>query len=153
MNKELYNNTYKIPDDIIKSIKVSIYKYPNSEGIKRAKNIINSGVITYQNMKRIKNLFDNPNSATTEQLELAGGEQMKNFIEKTLGSERNKVERSDNIKATINPVDNSSKPQNNNIVTSLHESEEIETVGLNKNVVAIIIDKDKRILLLKRSNF
>lgn len=153
MNKDLYNNTYKIPDEIIKLIKVSIYKYPNNEGIKRAKNLINSGSITYQNMKRIKNLFDNPNNTTKEQLELAGGEQMRLFIEKTLGSERNKTERSDNIKRTIKPVDNSSKPQSNNIVTSLHESEDVETIGLNKNVVAIIIDKDKRILLLKRSNF
>lgn len=153
MNSKLYGNSYRVPNDILKIIKTNIYKYPNSEGIKRAKNIVNSGTLSYQNLKRLKNFFDNTNQG--EQFELAGGNEMKLYIDKVLNSERNRVEKSTELKRDVLPDNTKRGVEDVNIVSSIHESEEkeIENVGLKKNVVAIIIDKDKRILLLKRSNY
>ena len=58
MNSKLYGNEYNIPRKILEQIKVVLIKYPNGDGVKRAKNLINSGKCTYSNLKRLKNYFD-----------------------------------------------------------------------------------------------
>jgi 8-oxo-dGTP pyrophosphatase MutT (NUDIX family) len=156
MNSELYNNVYLVPKDVLAAINTAIYKYPDSEGIKRAKNIVGRGKITYQNLKRLKNFFTNKTQGS--EFELAGGNLMANFVNKTLDSERTRVKNTEDRTSQIKPdLNRDLKPHNTNISTAIHENDdkekEIETVGLSINVVAIIIDKDKRILLLKRSNF
>ena len=44
MNSKLYGNQYKVPDSILKNINAQLYKYPDSEGIKRAKNIFGNNI-------------------------------------------------------------------------------------------------------------
>lgn len=81
---------------------------------------------------------------------------MKSYIDKTLGSERDRVENSTENKRDFAPQSNNGiKPQSVNMVSSIHEDvdSEIETEGLDRNAVAVIIDSDKRVLLLKRSNY
>ena len=81
-NQELYDKTYSVPSDVINSIRAALISNPNNNGTKRAKFIINNGVITYQAMKRLKNFFDyfNPQTGDKMQYALAGGNVMKQFI-------------------------------------------------------------------------
>ena len=118
MNSKLYNNNYVIPKDILQDINVSLMKYGNIEGSKRAKNLLKSGEITYQNLKRLKNFFDHFNSDndSIQQYELAGGDKMKNFIEKTLSSERSKTKQYDkNTNDIHNDISHPMKTQNINV--------------------------------------
>ncbi len=146
-NSELYNKKFPIPENIIKHIKSAIISYPNSDGIKRAKFIVNNKHLTYQALKRIKNFFDgfDINKDNKERFELAGGELMKNFINKTLDSNRKGVELSKKNKQFFNVDPNlGTKPFKN---PRLYEAVDIE----NKNAIIIIVNKDSEILLLKRS--
>lgn len=148
-NSELYNKTFKIPSDVLKYIQSVLVSNPTGEGVKRAKNILKSGVITYQGMKRLKNFFDyfNPNIDDKAQYELAGGDLMKSFVESKLRSERDAVKRGDEIKGSykIDP----------NLGTKAYQSPRLneEKKDLKKNVVAIIVNNDNKILLLKRSDY
>ena len=47
-NSELYNKTYALPDDIINKINSALVIYPNGEGVKRAKTLVNNKQITDQ---------------------------------------------------------------------------------------------------------
>jgi mutator protein MutT len=150
-NSELYNKTFRVPSDVLKHIQSTLVSNPTGEGVKRAKNILKSGVITYQGMKRLKNFFDyfKPNEDSSIQYELAGGKLMKSFIERTLNTERDAVKRGDDIKSSfsINPNLGIKAQQS----PRLNEEEKKEE--LKKNVVGIIVNGDKKILLLKRSDY
>ena len=145
-NSKLLGKRYLVPDNVIDYIKSSLVKYPNAEGVKRAKNIIHEPNITYEAMKRIKNFFDTFNSRTTDtaQYELAGGKEMKEFIETTLNQQRAGVQRSKEVRRDMTANPNS----------ELHAFQppkiNEEKKEKSKNAVAVILNKDNKILLLKR---
>ncbi len=152
MNSELYNNKYKIPEKILKHIQFTLISNPSGEGVKRAKFILKNGYLTYQELKRLKNYFDyfDKSKDNIIQYNLAGGDLMRSFIESTLNSERVSVKRSREIKRDITTNVNSElnpykTPRINHV--ELNENKE----ELKKNAVAIIVNKDNKILLLKRS--
>lgn len=156
MNSELYDNKYKIPDDIIKIVRSKLYSSNGGDGMKRAKFIVKNGHATYQMLKRLKNFFDNfnPNNQSREEYELAGGEKMKAFVDKTLASERGKVERKENINRDMGkpePLESGMMPGVVNRMPQLKENIEMEELSIN--ALAIIFDNDFRILLLKRSSY
>lgn len=102
-NTKLYGEKFVIPKDIIEYVKKQLVINPKGDGIKRAKNIAyGDGYITYQSLERFKNFFDREvNMADPEskkRYELAGGDKMKNFVEKTLQQSRDSVERGEKIK-------------------------------------------------------
>ena len=88
MNKELYNKKVKIPDEIREHMRNSfnsISSSPNDEGYKRNNELQNSEEISYQQLKRIKNFFDNfKGTAQDTAFILNGGEYMKNWVNETL---------------------------------------------------------------------
>ena len=149
MNSKLYGNEYQIPKDILEKINITLIKYPNSNGNKRAKNLLNSGKCTYQSLKRLKNYFDTFNGVDKIERELAGGDLMYNFVEKTLNSERDKIEKHDETTRDIN-VD-FKRDLCTQDLSRLTEG--VEEIGLNISASAIVFDNEKRILLLKRSSF
>jgi 8-oxo-dGTP pyrophosphatase MutT (NUDIX family) len=150
-NKELYNNTYKIPSDILNSIQKTLISNPNGEGVKRAKFMLKNGAITYQAMKRLKNFFDyfNNQNGDMVQYELAGGNLMKSFVDRTLNANRDAVKRSKDVRRDITTNPNSElKPyQTPRLTEATKEKKE-----LKKNAVAVIVNSDNKILLLKRPN-
>ena len=151
MNSELYGNEYNIPERITKYIESKKVVYPNSEGIKRANNLTKSGKISYSSLKRLKNFFDTTNPTDNKiQYELAGGDLMKKFVEVTLSNERKRTGKSKETNRDINVDLQTDKIQNIG-KSSIHESQIKDELTIN--VSAIILDKDRRILLLKRSNF
>lgn len=151
-NQELYNKTYKIPSDVLNGIQTTLVSNPTGEGVKRAKFMLKNGVITYQSLKRLKNFFDYFNSGNGDKIQfaLAGGQPMKAFIDRTLNADRHAVESGKRIKRdmTANPnselVPNQAMPRLN---------EDKKKKELNKNAVAVIVNGDNKILLLKRSDF
>jgi len=149
-NSELQGKTYLVPSDVLNGIQSSLVKYPNSEGVKRAKNIIHEPNMTYEAMKRLKNFFDyfNPQTGDIAQYSLAGGESMKAFIEKTLAQQRAGVQRTKNVTRDMRANPNSELQPHQ--AATINESEKKKEK--QKNAVAVIVNNDNKILLLKRSD-
>ena len=150
-NSELYDKTYSVPSDVLKYIQTTLMSNPNSEGTKRAKFLLKNGVITYQSLKRLKNFFDyfNAESGDKIQYALAGGDLMRSFIERTLNANRDAVSRGGEVKREIAGISNSQmKLQQTPRLTESKKKTEV-----NKNALAVIVDSDNKILLLKRSDF
>jgi 8-oxo-dGTP pyrophosphatase MutT (NUDIX family) len=156
MNSELYNKTYKLPTDILKHIQKVLTSYPNGEGVKRAKHLLKNKYVTYQSLKRLKNFFDHYNGDNQQQYELAGGNLMKSFVEKTLQNDRDAAKRSDKIKSDItNDPNLGTKPQQTPRLNEYDGSVDGTINGakddLKKNALGIIVNNDNQILLLKRN--
>jgi len=150
MNSELYDKKYKLPSEILNHLKQVLVYAPTGGGVRRAKFMLRNGEITYQMMKRIKNFFDNfPSNGDRKQYELAGGDLMKSFIEKTLNTDRDAVERGKEIKrdvdANLNTGIKAQQP------VRINENDDIDA-NLIKNALAIIVNNNNQILLLKRSD-
>lgn len=150
-NQELYDKTYKIPSDVLKGVQTTLVSNPQGEGVKRAKYMLKNGVLTYQAMKRLKNFFDTYNQETTDpsQFALAGGLPMKTFIDTTLNQDRAGVQRSKEVRRDVTANPNSElhafqRPRLN---------EEEKKKELDQNAVAVIVNEDNKILLLKRSDY
>ena len=157
MNSELYDNTYFLPPDVLKHIQTTLVSIPNGEGVKRAKFLLKNGSITYQAMKRINNFFDTYNGQDNNQYQLAGGDLMRSFIETSLNQDRSAVDRSKKNREEMNiDVTNIEKVQqipriNENDAANDAVSDAVSD-GLKKNALAIIVNKNNQILLLKRGD-
>jgi mutator protein MutT len=151
MNSELYGKTFPVPPDVIKYIQTVLVSNPNGEGVKRAKFIVKNGVLTYQELKRLKNFFDTYNPKITDKMQyaLSGGNLMKAFVEKTLQAERNAVKGGKEIRQdmSIDP----------NLATHAYQTPRLSEAEdkdkkeeKQKNALAVIVNSDNKILLLKR---
>lgn len=89
-NSELKNRVFPIPDGVRKLLKSTLENYNGDktiDGYKRLNNILGMQSISYQEMKRIKNFFDNYNgSDKSAEYILNGGEPMKNWVNNTLNT-------------------------------------------------------------------
>lgn len=152
MNSDLYNKTFKLPSDVLKHLQTTLASTPKGEGVKRAKFLLKNGVVTYQDLKRIKHDFENTIKRGSSQYELAGGDLMKSFIDQTLNRERSAVQRGKEIKRDVSVDPNlgtkaQQTPQlNENDVVSDTENDVVK-----KNALAAIINNDNQILLLRRN--
>lgn len=138
MNKLLYNKEYNIPDNIIKYIQNNVSKYSNNKGIKRANNLIKNKKISYQLLKKMKNYYDYIDYGNFDKIEyeLNGGDLMRDFVYNTLKTQRNKT----NIYKK-----NTEDLRVNNIGESV--------VDYKHYAICILFNKDKKVLLLKRSSY
>lgn len=148
MNSNLYNKTYQIPKKIIKTIQSSLTRYPHGDGVRRAKFIVRNGELTYQAMKRLKNFFDNYSiEDDKKKYELAGGDLMKSFVDSELDRDRKGVEISNNIKRDLDvDVKQGVMPDQNLRLNEFENKDKIK-----ENALAVIIDNNDQVLLLKRS--
>ncbi|MDA3780821.1 MAG: NUDIX hydrolase [Bacteroidales bacterium] len=149
MNQQLYDKNYQIPPNVLKGIQATLVSNPQGDGTKRAKYMLKNGVITYQAMKRLKNFFDhfNPQTNSKAQFALAGGQQMKAFIEKTLNQDRNAVETGKKVRQDIPNNFSNQDMMPNQAAPRMNEEKKKEK---DKNAVAVIMNNDNKILLLKR---
>lgn len=148
MNQYLKDKTYKLPPDVLQSIQTALVSNPSGGGVKRAKFLLKNGVVTYQVLKRLKNFFEHMQSEDKVQYALAGGDLMRSFIERTLNADRDAISRSKEVKRDIISNPNSElKPYKAPTLTENHKKKE-----LTKNAVAVIVNDDNKILLLKRSD-
>jgi hypothetical protein len=85
VNKNLYDKEIEFPEHLRKHLKICFYKVKdfneNDEGYKRNKELQNKNYITYKQLKRIKNFFDNFKGSDKEpSFVLNGGFPMKNWV-------------------------------------------------------------------------
>ena len=98
-NKDLQDQYFNCSDEVIHKLNNALVKYEHggdTSGYKRAKGIVEDKRISYQQMKRIKNYFDNydyqnNNKDTDPEYILNGGDVMKIWVDKTLGNSRDNI--------------------------------------------------------------
>ena len=89
MNKDLYDIEIEFPKEKREHMKLSFQKVsdadPNGEGYKRNKELQTKKFITYKQLKRIKNFFDNFKGNHKEpEFILNGGVEIKNWVNNEL---------------------------------------------------------------------
>lgn len=103
MNSNLYNRKAKLPDTLLKHLD-DCFKSVNGdssvEGYNRNKELRNAGVVTYQQLKRIKNWFDkyNGNGKDVPYI-LNGGDRMNKWCNHVLNQWRGGIEKSKKLKS------------------------------------------------------
>ena len=97
MNKDLYGKKIELPEDVVVYLQQCHDSAKgadeNTEGYRRNKELRDSGFVTYQQLKRMKNFFDNFNGDDNDlSFILNGGHYVKNWVDQTLKSSRDNVE-------------------------------------------------------------
>jgi dATP pyrophosphohydrolase len=158
MNSQLYNQDkhYTIPKEILAKIQSKLFTAKGEdEGTKRAKNLLKNGYCTYPILKRLKNFFDYLDPKTQQsQFELAGGELMRQFVERTLQSEREQTKISNQNKVTSAPpsaMDNTLRGASGDVNMDLSESEVKDRK--KRGALAVIVNEDNKVLIVKRAPF
>ena len=108
MNSDLYGKTYPVPQDVLEYLdqcSKSVGEVDETtEGFKRNKDLREKGEITYQQLKRMKNWFDNFNGHEDEIPHiLNGGHYVKNWVNNTLSGKRDSVEQGKETKSEVLP--------------------------------------------------
>jgi hypothetical protein len=108
MNKDLYGNTVQLPEDVVEYLQ-QCFDSANTddttiEGHKRNQELRDSREVTYQQLKRIKNWFDNFNGLENDlPFILNGGHYVKNWVNDTLGGMRDNVYMGKKAKSEVLP--------------------------------------------------
>lgn len=141
MNKELYDESFKIPQHILEILRKSISKYSNQsvENVKRAKELSDSGNATYQQLKRIKNWFDNSGDSTSPEFQILGGHSFKGWVDQTLASSRNAKKLPKKIKSNAAIANQFIKPheKNNDVRTDFKPTHTKHYLGLTEEIEQI----------------
>ena len=108
MNSKLYNETIQLPKEVLEYLGTCFEHVPNSdpsiEGHKRNEELRNSGYVTYQQLLRIKNWFDNyDGDGTDAPFILNGADYMRNWINTTIEDLRKQDNLSDRMNQEIKP--------------------------------------------------
>jgi len=104
MNKDLYGNNVNLPEDVLKYLgdcfNSALGADDSTEGFRRNKELRDTGTVSYQQLKRMKNWFDGFNGQQNDlPFILNGGDYVKNWVNNTLTSMRDNVHRSKEIKS------------------------------------------------------
>jgi len=121
VNSNLYNTTtgeVLIPKEIKQHLKNSLAQArgadQNTEGFRRNQELQGQEKITYKQLKRIKNFFDNFKGQQNElSFLLNGGVLMKNWVNNTLNQMRNNTQNNQQDTAPEDSKVNSSDLKNN----------------------------------------
>jgi hypothetical protein len=93
MNSELYGNKVELPEEVVNYLGDcfnSVQANQSVDGYRRNIDLRNNRSATYQQLKRIKNFFDNyQGDGTDAPFILNGADYMKNWVNNTLSHMRN----------------------------------------------------------------
>jgi hypothetical protein len=108
VNSNLYNKTIELPKEVLEYLQTCFEYVPNSnpsiEGHKRNEELRNSGYVTYQQLGRIKNWFDNyDGDGTDAPYILNGADYMKNWVESKIQDLRKQDNLSDTVDQEFMP--------------------------------------------------
>lgn len=108
MNSSLYGKNIELPKEIVEYLQTCFDHIPNSdssiEGHKRNIELRDAGYVTYQQLGRIKNWFDNySGDGTDAPYILNGADYMKNWVDTTLQGMRNVDNQSKQIRKDYMP--------------------------------------------------
>lgn len=134
MNSNLYNKTIELPKEVLEYLQTCFDHIPNSdstiEGHKRNEELRDTGYVTYQQLGRIKNWFDNyDGDGTDAPYILNGADYMKNWVETTIQDLRKQDGLSDRMDQEImpEPIDNKLMDDLGPIADMLRPSKEHST--------------------------
>ena len=134
MNSNLYNKTIELPKEVLEYLQTCFDHIPNSdstiEGHKRNEELRDTGYVTYQQLGRIKNWFDNyDGDGTDAPYILNGADYMKNWVEATIQDLRKQDGLSDRMDQEImpEPIDNELMDNLGPIADMLRPSKEHST--------------------------
>lgn len=157
MNSALYNEGkhYPVPRPILMKIQAKLATSNDKEGIKRGKNILKMGYVTYPMLKRLKNFFDYMHpKKQLGQFELAGGQDMKNFVEQTLQSERERTNISNQNKVMSAPPSAFDNTLNLNQTPRMDMNEDdLPEDKKSRGALTLIINEEGKVLIVKRAPF
>jgi hypothetical protein len=108
VNSNLYNKTIELPKEVLEYLETCFNDIPNSdstiEGHKRNEELRNTGYVTYQQLGRIKNWFDNyDGDGTDAPYILNGADYMKNWVESTIQDFRKQDNLSNRMDQEVMP--------------------------------------------------
>ena len=148
MEQDYENKVYKLPKEVLEHIKLTLTSIPTGNGVRRAKWLVGNKEVKYGELKRLKHDLVKYKGESPQVYELSGGDLMTSFVERTLNQERDASERKKQITIDANvDVNLGTKPQR---TPQLHEN--IMGDDVQQNALAIIVNDDRKILLLKRSD-
>ena len=108
MNKDLYGHRVSLPEDVVSYLQqckdAAVGSDDSTEGYKRNQDLVNKREVSYQQLKRMKNWFDNFDGHENDlSYILNGGHYVKSWINKTLDSLRNDVKLGKEVKSEVLP--------------------------------------------------
>jgi hypothetical protein len=108
VNKDLYGKKFELPENIVLYLNqcndAAVGSDDKTDGYRRNKELRDSGYVTYQQLKRIKNFFDNFSGEEDDlPFILNGGHYVKNWVNNTLESLRRDIELGKEIKSIVLP--------------------------------------------------
>ena len=108
MNKELYGNKIPLPEDVVGYLDDCFNAAQgadnNTEGFNRNQELRDSKEVTYQQLKRMKNFFDNFDGHENDLAYiLNGGHYVKNWVDNTLRSMRDGIYLGKKTKSEVLP--------------------------------------------------
>jgi hypothetical protein len=102
-NQELVNNRYQIPEKLYKTLCANYNRVKNNTNIKgaqRLRNLVNNKAISYNEMYRLKNYFENLSQNDDEYI-LLGGNEMVRWIDQQLKSDTTTSKNTKKVKKEI----------------------------------------------------
>ena len=151
MNSELYGKTYTVPQDVVEYLEQCREAVgevdETTEGFKRNKDLREKKTITYQQLKRMKNWFDNFDGHQDEPSHiLNGGHYVKNWVNSTLKGDRDSINTSKQSKSEVLP-NQYINPHEKNGVKDMNRPSQSHSSSINK-FDASITESLKRINVL-----
>ena len=129
MNKNLYDKEIEFPSDKQKHMKICFQKVPNAdtntEGYKRNLELQNKNFISYKQLKRIKNFFDNFIGNQNEpEFILNGGVEIKNWVNNELRRMREYIKNTKTNKMDAGMMNQFIDPHEKKNFTNVRPSQE-----------------------------
>jgi len=120
VNKDLYGKKIELPEEVVGYLKqcydAAQGGNDKTEGYRRNIELRNSGHVTYQQLKRMKNFFDNFTGEDNDlPFILNGGHYVKNWVNQNLNSMRNNVDLGKEIKSIVLPNQYNAPHQKDNL--------------------------------------
>lgn len=180
-NSSLQGYSWDVPEELHSHLRRTLSAYKGDktvEGYKRLEGLVNEPKVSYEQLKRIKNFFDNHKTANVDymndrkqdtQFILNGGRKMRDWVNNTLNSARQNVEMPKKVKHAIgmhNQYQKNSVRHTKGIATSSvkpHSTSDIkikkesyDDIYINKEVKLMeslinIFDKNKELCQHKQS--
>jgi hypothetical protein len=147
MNKDLYGHTVPLPEEVVgylgQCFDAAKGADDSTEGYKRNKDLRDKKEITYQQLKRMKNWFDNFNGSERDlPFILNGGHYVKGWVDTTLGSMREGSQLSKEIKSTVLP-NQFIQPHEKNNVNNMNRPSQSHKSNIDRHATSISEDIEK----------
>lgn len=154
-NSELKNRVFPIPDGVKKHLRKIADNYKGDktvDGYKRLNNLLENDVLSYREMKRIKNFFDSYKGVTESvPFILNGGEPMRDWVNNTLNRARKVVDDFKKAKKDAG-IDNAYiKPHEKNRQTKTTKPTQTKFNTTNRNMInnnTLKYESKKRTLII-----